>query len=147
MDFEIKSLARRHISEAARIEKCVFKDEPWSESAFLSELDLKTAVDFAAVCGGAVAGYIIASVAADEGCINNFAVSPDFIRRGIGSALLNAALAEMKSRGASLVALEVRLSNKAAKKIYEKAGFKPVGIRKRFYKNPTEDACLMILKF
>ena len=39
--------------------------------------------------------------------------------------------------------LEVRQSNEAAKRLYEKLGYSPIGVRKRFYEKPVEDAIVM----
>ena len=147
MDFNIEPFSNRHVKPAAQLEKHVFSDEPWSESAFESELSLPTAVDFAAVINDGLEGYIITSCVMDQACINNFAVSFECRNKGIGTALLNTALSELKHRGARSVALEVRQSNESAKKLYIKAGFETVGVRKNFYKFPAEDACLMVLNF
>ena len=80
---------------------------------------------------------------ADEGDIGNVAVAPDSRRRGIGAALLKALFAESERRGAAVLQLEVRESNLAARRLYEKNGFEIVGKRKNYYEKPAEDAILM----
>jgi ribosomal-protein-alanine N-acetyltransferase len=45
--------------------------------------------------------------------------------------------------GASVATLEVRLSNVPARRLYEKFGFRPVGIRPRYYSDNGEDALIM----
>ena len=79
----------------------------------------------------------------DEGDIGNVAVAPDSRRRGSGAALLKALFAESERRGAAVLQLEVRESNFAARRLYEKNGFEIVGKRKNYYEKPAEDAILM----
>ena len=93
--------------------------------------------------GCLIAGFIVAHGIADEIHINNFAVRPDFRRRGIGQSLLAAALAWAREKKASRAVLEVRAGNRAAQSLYETCGFAVVGRRRRYYKSPVEDALLM----
>ena len=44
------------------------------------------------------------------------------------------------------ILLEVRESNTAARSLYDSLGFRPVGVRKNYYKNPVENAILMDLR-
>ena len=81
----------------------------------------------------------------DEGYITNVAVSPDFRRQGIARALIEALLAKARENGLAFVTLEVRESNAPAIALYTGAGFEPVGKRKNFYSNPTENAVLMTI--
>ena len=50
-----------------------------------------------------------------------------------------------KKREGALIYLEVREKNQAARGLYEKTGFVPVGKRKDYYKYPTDDAVLYTL--
>jgi ribosomal-protein-alanine N-acetyltransferase len=92
-----------------------------------------------------IAGYIIAREAAGELHINNFAVRPEFRRRGIGGALLARVLAEARRRKANAAFLEVRSANYAAQALYEKSGFKAIARRANYYTEPQEDAVVMSL--
>jgi len=94
-----------------------------------------------------VAGFIASRYSADELHINNVAVRPQFRRRGIGEALINAVLRAAASRGARQALLEVRASNSAAKALYARCGFRMTGKRKNYYREPPEDALLMSLTF
>lgn len=93
--------------------------------------------------GGELLGYVWARFVLDEGDIGNVAVAPGFRRRGAGAALLEALLEEAARRQAAVVQLEVRESNLAARRLYEKNGFETVGKRKNYYEKPAEDAILM----
>lgn len=100
-------------------------------------------VILAAEEGNDLLGYVWARFVLDEGDIGNVAVAPDSRRRGIGAALLKALFAESERRGAAVLQLEVRESNLAARRLYEKNGFEIVGKRKNYYEKPAEDAILM----
>ena len=92
-----------------------------------------------------IAGYIVARETAGELHINNFAVRPQFRRRGIGSTLLNRVIREARQRNANAAFLEVRSSNQAAQALYEKSGFRPIARRTNYYSEPKEDAVVMSL--
>jgi ribosomal-protein-alanine N-acetyltransferase len=127
----------------AELEVAAFAD-PWSLSSFESVLD-EPAVFFGAARGAddSIAGYVVAWFAADEGEIANLAVREPTRRRGIGAALLDAALAEGVRRGAVNMYLEVRESNEAARRLYASRGFEEVGRRRRYYRRPVEDAVVL----
>jgi ribosomal-protein-alanine N-acetyltransferase len=79
----------------------------------------------------------------DEAHITTFAVHPAWRRRRIGERLLLAVLDLSIDRGAREATLEVRLGNLAARRLYEKYGFGPVGLRPNYYSDDHEDALIM----
>jgi [ribosomal protein S18]-alanine N-acetyltransferase len=79
----------------------------------------------------------------DQIHINNFAVHPDHRSRGYGRALLAHILEQADRLGAATTTLEVRRSNIAARRLYESAGFRVVGVRTSYYTNPIEDALIL----
>ena len=79
----------------------------------------------------------------DEGYISNVAVGPDYRRAGIADALIDRLLTLCREHELSFVTLEVRSGNKPAIALYEKHGFKTVGLRKNYYERPREDALIM----
>src|SRR4029079_1787774 len=79
----------------------------------------------------------------DEAHITTFAVHPSWRRQRIGERLLLAFLDLAIGRGAHEATLEVRLSNLPARRLYEKYGFRPVGLRPRYYSDDNEDALIM----
>ena len=79
----------------------------------------------------------------DEAHIITFAVHPAWRRQRIGGRLLLAFLDLASDRGAHEATLEVRLSNLPARRLYEKFGFRPVGLRPRYYSDNSEDALIM----
>ena len=94
---------------------------------------------------GEVQGYVGCQTVLDEGYITNVAVSPDFRRQGIARALIAELTAKAGENKLAFVTLEVRESNAPAIALYTGAGFAPVGKRKNFYSNPTENAVLMTI--
>jgi ribosomal-protein-alanine N-acetyltransferase len=140
-----RPLGSRDLDRVVAIERIAFTD-PWPRSAFV-ELLAQAHVRAFAVDGpgSALAGYALASVVADEGEILNLAVEPGLRRQGLGQLLLDALLATFRSEGVATVHLEVRESNAAAMHLYERAGFRPVSVRRGYYRNPTENAVTMAL--
>lgn len=94
-----------------------------------------------------VIAFIVGRCFAGEVHINNMAVRFDFRRRGIGQELLSSVLSWGKSKEASLAVLEVRAGNAAAQALYRASGFEVVGRRRRYYKDPVEDALIMTVSF
>jgi [ribosomal protein S18]-alanine N-acetyltransferase len=92
---------------------------------------------------GKVIGYCAAWLIFDELHINNIAILPDWRGRGLASALLSAVLAWCAAAGARRATLEVRASNGAARRLYERFGFRQVAARRNYYTNPAEDALIM----
>jgi len=82
---------------------------------------------------------------AGTGEVLNLAIDPNRRRQGIARALLDEGLEELGSRGATEVFLEVRESNRPAQLLYKDAGFRPVGMRAKYYRNPSEDALVLRL--
>ena len=78
--------------------------------------------------------------------ILNFAVFSEARGRGIGAMLLRETLAWGATFGAAQVILEVRASNCAALRFYERHKFQIVGRRARYYNEPVEDALLLTAK-
>ena len=131
-----------HVKAVAELEKLCFSD-PWSENSVASELKNKLALWLVAEEEGLVAGYIGSQTCTDESDVMNVAVHPDFRRRGIAEALVNALVEELKMIGSHCLTLEVRATNVPAIALYGKLGFVEIGRRKNYYRNPREDALIM----
>lgn len=88
-------------------------------------------------------GLFSGEIVVDELQIDNLAVSKQYRRKGIGRALLTTALKVAAGLGARSATLEVRSANSSALAFYEKEKFRPVGLRKRYYADPPDDALLL----
>jgi ribosomal-protein-alanine N-acetyltransferase len=94
---------------------------------------------------GTISGFLCARDVAGEWEIENVAVAASILRQGVGSGLLRALIERAKSEGAKAILLEVRESNLAARRLYEKHGFQETGRRRNYYNHPPEDAVLYTL--
>ena len=128
----------------ANLEKEVFS-EPWSEKSL--ELCL-TEKAFCICCFAdeLLTSYCTLITVLDEAQVINVATNPLSRGKGYAKAVLNTVFDECKKRDISTISLEVRESNLAAISLYESLGFSIEGIRKDFYKNPRENAFVMIKK-
>ncbi|MEA2674756.1 MAG: [ribosomal protein S18]-alanine N-acetyltransferase [Chloroflexota bacterium] len=117
---------------------------PWPDDAYRNELLTNRLASYVvARAGEVVVGFAGLWVMVDEAHVTTFAVDPGWRRRGVGERLLLALLDIAVTRRAREATLEVRLSNMPARRLYEKYGFRPVGIRPRYYSDNGEDALIM----
>lgn len=131
-----------HVPQVARLEKLCFAD-PWSEMSIAQELQSIWSYWVVAVHRDEVVGYIGSQSSIDETDVMNVAVHPDWRRQGIAENLIGQLIQELKNRGSHALMLEVRASNAPAIALYEKLGFRQVGLRKNYYRNPKEDALIL----
>ncbi len=139
----IEPMDEEHVFDVAAIENVSFSD-PWPVESFQTELQSnRLAFYLVARSGteGAIIGYIGAWQVLDEIHITTLAVAEKYRRRGIASRLVEALLEATASRGVRFITLEVRPSNLAARKFYEKFGFNTLGRRRSYYVD--EDALIM----
>ena len=131
-----------HADALEALEKQCFS-VPWTKEQLLSQFTDDRHEFIVAVKDDMVLGYVGMMVILDEGYISNVAFAPAFRRQGIADALICELIKRATAHALSFVTLEVRAGNKPAKALYEKHGFVPVGIRKKYYMSPVEDAILM----
>jgi len=118
---------------------------PWTREMYLADLE-NHGVSFCYVVRDAsqrVIGYCSFWRVLDELHINNVAVAPAHRGRGAGTALIREVLSEGARMGARRATLEVRRSNEAARRLYERLGFTVTGIRRGYYTSPVEDALIL----
>lgn len=129
--------------------------EPWSEKAFVEEINRSNSMVlvarlFTKVSGDrnpeVIAGYICFWSVEDEIQILNIAVRKTLRRKGIARKLIELAIQIGDRHNARLVTLEVRKSNLAARRLYESFGFRTVGERPDYYGAQKESAILMELE-
>ena len=117
---------------------------PWPPNAYRSELETNRLANYlVARLDGQIVAYGGMWLMVDEAHITTFAVHPAWRRQRIGERLLVAFMDLAIGRHAREATLEVRLSNIAARRLYEKYGFRPVGLRPRYYSDDGEDALIM----
>ncbi len=125
------------------IERASFST-PWPPHAYRNELETNRLAHYRVVrVGERIVGFAGMWMMVDEAHITTFAVDPRWRRRRLGELLLLALLDLAVEHGAREATLEVRLSNLPARRLYEKYGFRPVGLRPRYYSDNNEDALIM----
>lgn len=122
----------KDLAQIAELEKECFSD-PWDLVSLRSSFLLPVTRCFLAEEEGQVCGYCILSVLFEDAEILNIAVGKKARRRGIGEALLSAALERATLEGAERCFLEVRENNVAAQALYRKFDFETYGLRKGYY--------------
>src|SRR3712207_6767003 len=137
---EIRRLAYADLPQAIAIERRAFP-APWSLAMFVLELSKPAGICLAAVEGRRVLGYMVCSRYDTVWHVMNVAVEPSLQRGGNGRAL-DARLLEQTGDDDRFT-LEVRCSNEAAIRLYERFGFRSAGLRRRYYQDNGEDALIM----
>ena len=136
-----------HDLSAVHMLETICDTTPWSVNSLRYEIDNKESSLKVAVRDDKVIGYVCIRTLLDITHVMKVTVLPDYRQSGIGSALLSDSLKNLISLKSDVeyVTLEVRESNNAAIKLYNKFGFKKSGRRKNYYKNPSEDGIIMQL--
>jgi ribosomal-protein-alanine N-acetyltransferase len=141
----VRAAATADLARLADIHALAFA-RPWSEAALAELLATPGTLALLADGEGDVGGFVLLRVVAGEGEVLTLAVSPARRRRGLGRALVDAALDAGAAEGAAAVWLEVAEDNHAARGLYEAAGFAEAGRRKAYYPRagaPAVDAVVL----
>lgn len=117
---------------------------PWSRSAFEEELvKNRLARYLVALDAESIVGYAGTWLVINEAHVTNVAVHAGRRREGIGRLLMEALMQMARDAGMESMTLEVRVSNEAAKTLYQQLGFVSAGIRKNYYSETKEDALIL----
>lgn len=148
INYEIGPLRAGDVEAVFQLERETCSAAHWPEEEYLQlvEPQAQRAVQriaCVAVQRGRVIGFIAGRLVLREAEIENIAVAPGFRRQGIAAALVESFLDISARRGTTVVRLEVRESNLAARRLYEACGFKADATRAAYYRNPEEGALLM----
>jgi len=140
---EIIAMAITDLPEVLAIESSAHS-HPWSEKLFISNFG-KRYINHVLMVEGKLAGYFVASYVAGEVTLLNIAISPNQQGLGLGFSLLDYLKTLSISLDQQEIWLEVRESNQAALKLYQKLGFVEVDIRHAYYPtdNGRENAIIM----
>jgi len=153
----LRRMAAGDVPAVIDLERELFPDDAWTLEMFASELGGRSAGRYylVAEAGGQVVGYagLMAPVprqagrsrpeAGGQADVLTMAVAPSSWGRGIGSALLEALLAQAAEQGCAEVFLEVRADNQRAQRLYRGHGFAEVGLRRGYYQPSGMDAIVM----
>jgi ribosomal-protein-alanine N-acetyltransferase len=141
-------IVRHMFAEDVSAALCILEESPeaatWSSASLLEMASHGSA--WVGELNGCVAGILIGREAADEFEILNLAISKAFRRRGIATRLVSAAVGSAQTAGTRRTYLEVRASNGGGIAFYMRIGFRVCGRRPNYYREPVEDAVLLLLE-
>ena len=138
--FTLREMTPRDIAAVAMLERVIYP-QPWSVRTFYDELAGGNRRYVVAVDDGEVIGYGGLLIVEGDAHITTIAVHPEARRRRLGTRLMLELVGRALSAGSRHLTLEVRVSNDAARSLYQRFGFAPVGLRKNYYRD--EDALVM----
>ena len=137
MDIEIEDLSIRHLGRLCEIEKQCFEQEAFTKKQFAYLLNDYSIIGLAALVNGVIAGFAMARLDirrnAQFGHIVTVDVTPAYRRKGIAQKLLHEIEAMLREKGVKECRLEVREDNSAALSLYQKLGYKKMGILESYY--------------
>jgi len=141
--FELRPMTEADLPAVMAIEKAIYAF-PWTPGNFRDSL----AAGYACsryLRDGELIGYAVVMLAADEVHLLNLSIAAGCQRQGYGSQLLQRLCEAARGQGARLIFLEVRPSNAAALRLYERHGFQRVGLRREYYpaQDGREDALIL----
>ncbi len=142
---ELRAMVEADLPAVLAIENAIYAF-PWTPGNFRDSLAAGYSC-WAYVRDGALIGYAVVMLAADEAHLLNLSIAAARQRQGHGSQLLHRVCACARGSGARLVFLEVRPSNLAAIRLYQQHGFQRVGLRRDYYPDQggREDALILSL--
>jgi ribosomal-protein-alanine N-acetyltransferase len=119
---------------------------PWTRGNFIDSLAAGYWARTLYTADGLLIGYLVAMAGVEEMHLLNITVAPPHQHCGHARAMHAALIAEAKRQRASRLWLEVRASNARARSLYERLGYRAIGLRKSYYPAPAgqrEDAIVM----
>jgi ribosomal-protein-alanine N-acetyltransferase len=143
----LRDLEWTDLARLAVLEEQLFADDAWSEATWWSELAGRPRRDYvvATTPDGAIAGYAGLDLAGDVADVMTIATAPGHQGRGTGRVLLAELVRRATLHGVDAVLLEVRADNDAARRLYDRAGFEVISVRRRYYQPGDVDALVMRL--
>ena len=141
-------ISEMNLQDLEDIKDCLLTDfdDFWSYNILKQELGNGKSKYFVVKQENIIVGFAGIMLIIDEVNIMNIVVKKDKRNLGIGSSLLEEIIRYSKIHNATSITLEVNEKNIPAIKLYEKYGFKQVGLRKKYYNN-EDNAILMDLVF
>ena len=142
----IRWMIRRDMAEVLATEAQSF-EFPWSEDDFLRQLRQRNCIGMVADCDDQVAGFMIYELHKTRLHVLNFAVAPEFRRRGIGRQMISKLTGKLSQQRRSRLLLEVRETNLDAQLFFRALGFRAVSVLRGFYEDSPEDAYVMQYRY
>jgi ribosomal-protein-alanine N-acetyltransferase len=144
--FHVRWMIRRDMADVLQIETDAF-EFTWSEEEFVRCLRQRNCIGMVAEWDDKIVGYMIYELHKNRLHILNFAVAPQFRRRGVGARMTTKLVAKLTAQRRSRILLEVRETNLAAQLFFRNQGFRAVSVLRDFYEDTTEDAYVMQFRY
>jgi len=144
---QVRAATADDLPEIVALERSLVEAPHWAERDY-AEIAAGVGIRrclFVVEAVGGLAGFAVGKVVADIGELESVAVRARSRRLGVGRALCAAVIEWCRKQGASAVELEVRAASVGALALYQSLEFKRVGLRRRYYREPEDDAVLMRL--
>lgn len=138
----IRWMIRRDMPDVLAIEHASF-DYPWCEEEFLRVLRQRNCIGMVAEYGDQVVGFMIYELHKNRLQILNFAVSPDFRRRGVGRQMVAKLVGKLSSHRRIRINLQVRETNLQAQLFFRSQTFRATEVIREFYDDTGEDCYQM----
>lgn len=142
----IRWMIRRDMAEVLEIESRSFEFS-WLEEDFIRCLRQRNCIGMVAEHNEQVAGFMIYELHRNRLHVLNFAVHPDFRRRGVGKQMIRKLVGKLAPQRRNRILLEVRETNLAAQLFFRSLNFRAISLLRDFYEDTTEDAYLMQYRF
>ena len=142
-ELSFRAMREQDLEVVAAIESDVYVF-PWTVGNFRDSL-LSAYECWGCWTGGELIGYAVVMTALDEAHLLNFAVASRWQQRGVATKFLQFLLDRAEDGKRDMLYLEVRPSNVAGLKLYQRFGFKQLGVRRDYYPAVTgrEDALFL----
>jgi len=142
--FKVQKMDYEHIDDILQIEELSYGAHHWSKDSFITELNNKISSYYCVVGeDNKCIAYMGIWKIVNEAHVTNLSVHPDYRNKKIAHRLLLTSINECYREKIKFITLEVRVTNKKAIGLYEKFGFKSLGVRKKYYQDNNEDALIM----
>ena len=144
LKFTLRDMTAADLKLVVALERKIFPDA-WPESAFQEILEDDDWSAVVAEYEGKIIGYAFFLIVLNESHLANIAVVEPFRRKSVAKHLLEHILRVVQEKKCEIILLEVRVSNREARAFYGRFGFKELYRRKKYYRDPGEDALVMAL--
>ncbi len=141
-EVQFRWMVRRDLPAVLEIERQSF-EYAWTEEDFLRCLEQRNCVGTVVRVDDQIVGYMIYQMHKNRIHLLNFAVAPQWRRKGVGTQMIQRLKKRLVQQGRQRITLEVRETNLPAQLFFRHCGFRAICVLHGFYENTTEDAYLM----
>lgn len=145
MTHRIRNFRQTDLKAFTQLYATIFPDKKITVAKVQKILKTEPAHVILAEEGATLIGFLYCWQIKDECEIIDIGVRKNFRRRGVAQRLLKRLFAQCRDKGIKRVRLEVNATNEPALHLYEKAGFRQVGVRYGYYSDGG-NAILMLFK-